>query len=289
MSRPWRSLTPRDHQILDGLLRHEADMAYRRRLRVLLDYLDLRDGERVLDGGCGMGSHLLAMGRLRTLSLVGLDGDDARLRRAQRERVPARLVRGHLCQLPFAGASFDKGLMTEVLEHVDDDRGALREVFRVLKPGGVLALSVPHARYPFFWDPINRTWTRLGGRPLRRGPLVGIWTNHRRLYGPQELRARLEDAGFRVDVVEEATHYSFPFMHLLLYGLGKPLLEHRLLPQGLRQRAGRFGGAGPEGARRSVLDVGVAILRWCDRLNDTPAAASKRTFVNVLVKARKPA
>jgi SAM-dependent methyltransferase len=289
VSRLWRSLTPRDHAILDGLLRREADMAYGRRLRILIDYLDLHDGERVFDVGCGMGFYLLAMGRLRTVSLVGLDGDGARLERAHRERVPARFVRGHLSQIPFAAASFDKGLMTEVLEHVEDDRGALCEAFRVLKPGGVLAISVPHARYPFLWDPINRVWALVGGRPLRRGPLVGIWTDHRRLYGPQDLRARVQDAGFQVDLVEEATHYSFPFMHFLLYGLGKPLIERHLLPRGVRQRADRFSAAGRQDRRRSALALGVALLRLCDRLNDRPAVAGKRTFVNVLVKARKPA
>jgi SAM-dependent methyltransferase len=274
--------------ILDGLLRREADMAYRRRLRILLDYLDLREGERVFDGGCGMGFYLVAMARLRSLSLVGLDGDGQRLLRAQREGVPARLVRAHLPELPFRAASFDKGLMTEVLEHVEEDCGALREAFRVLRPGGLLALSVPHARYPFLWDPINRAWALLGGRPLREGPLVGIWTDHRRLYAPRELRARLEGAGFRVEAVEEATHYSFPFMHFLLYGLGKPLLERGLLPRRLRQRADRFSGARLQDTRRSAFDLGVAILRLCDRLNDRPAVARKRTFVNVLAMARKP-
>jgi SAM-dependent methyltransferase len=284
----WRSLTSRDQLIVDRLLRGEADMAFRRRLRILLDYLELRDGERVLDGGCGMGFHLMAMSRLRTLRLVGLDRDGDRLARARRERVGASFVRGHLPELPFGTASFDKGLMTEVLEHVDDDRAALREAFRVIKPGGVLALSVPHARYPFLWDPINRVWAALGGRPLRRGPLVGIWTGHQRLYRPGELCARVQDAGFDVDLVEEVTHYSFPFAHFLLYGLGKPLLERGLLPRPLRDRADRFGDAGGRHTRPNVIDLVVALFRLFDRRNDT-AAVGHTTFVNVLLKARKPA
>ena len=48
---PERGLTISDHAILDVVLRNEADMAYRRRTRILLDYLDLHDGERVLDAG----------------------------------------------------------------------------------------------------------------------------------------------------------------------------------------------------------------------------------------------
>ena len=52
-------------------------MAYRRRARILLDYLELQDGERVLDCGCGMGFYLMAMGKLRRLQLVGSPGNAA--------------------------------------------------------------------------------------------------------------------------------------------------------------------------------------------------------------------
>lgn len=287
-ARAWRSLTERDHAILDALLQAEADMAYRRRLRILLDHLELRDGDRVLDGGCGIGVHLAAMSRLRRLRLVGLDGDLGRLQRARRQGASARLVSGDLAEMPFAAASFDKVLMTEVLEHLRDDRRALREAFRVLRPGGVLAVSVPHARFPLAWDPINRLWTALGGAPLRRGPLVGIWTSHVRLYRPEELAARVEETGFGVEAVEEATHHSLPFMHFLLYGLGKPLIEARLLPARLRRGLDRLGAGAPP-ARLNPIALGVKVLRALDRRNDAPAAAAKKTFVNVLIRARRPA
>lgn len=286
-ARSWRSLTERDHAILDVFLQAEADMAYRRRLRILLDFLELRDGDGVLDGGCGTGAHLVAMSRLRQLRLVGLDRDLERLRRAHQQGVPGLLVRADLADMPFAAGSFDKVLMTEVLEHLGDDRPALREVLRVLRPGGVLALSVPHARFPLAWDPISKVWGALGGAPLRNGPLVGIWTNHERLYLPNELKAHLEEAGFVVEAVEEATHHSLAFMHLLLYGLGKPLVERRLLPRGMRRAVDRLGSHGAQPAGLNPIALGVKILRTIDRRNDASAVAAKKTFVNVLVKARR--
>lgn len=286
-SRP--SLTEKDLALLHRMLRSEADMAYRRRTRVLLEYLELRDGNRVLDCGCGFGAHLALMGRLRGLDLVGVDAARDRLWRARRGRVPGALVGAISERLPFHDECFDRVLMSEVLEHLDDDQRALAEAHRVLRPGGILAISVPHARYPFLWDPINRLWTGIGGKPIRNGPIAGIWSGHRVLYEPETLVASVRAAGFIPEIVEEATHYSFPFSHLLVYGVGKPLFERELLPAGMYRAADRLRGEESTGSLLSPLNLGVAILRLVDRLNERPAVAGKRTFVNVLVKARKAA
>jgi glycosyltransferase involved in cell wall biosynthesis/ubiquinone/menaquinone biosynthesis C-methylase UbiE len=282
------SLSSADQHTLEVLLRNEADMAFRRRAFRLLEWLELRDGERVFDCGCGMGFYLMAMGELRSLRLVGLDGDVERLHWARSEDVPAELLSGNILRLPFPDASFDKVLMSEVLEHIDDDQQALREIYRVLKPGGILALSVPHSRYPFWWDPINHIWIALGGQPIRSGPIAGIWSNHERLYEPEVLAQRFRNAGFTIEILEEATHYSFPFIHFLVYGIGKPLIEHNLLPATLRKSADRFAGAQNSGSLFNPINLGLAIFRWIDRLNDGPGVARKQSFVNVLVKARKP-
>ena len=284
----WRALSGQDHATLDGILRNEADMAHRRRARVLLDYLELQDGDTVFDCGCGMGFYLMTMGKLRRLQLVGLDGDRERLHWAQREHVPAALLSGDIFQLPVAAKTFDKVLFSEVLEHLSDDRRGLQEIHRVLKPGGILALSVPHARYPFWWDPINATWTRLGGQPIRTGPIAGIWSNHERLYEPQDLVHKLQAAGFELEAVEEQTHYSFPFIHFLVYGIGKPLIEKNLLPDSLRTSADRFRGENNTGSRLNPINLGVGVFRYFDRRNEQPGVERQTTFVNILVKARKP-
>lgn len=284
----WASLLREDEEILDRVLGNEADMAYRRRAKILLDYLELKDGERLIDLGCGMGFYLLAMAKLRKMNQVGLDGDFGRLRIAHTQRVPADFAVADVSSLPFADGSFDKVLMSEVLEHLADDQAALCQVFRLLKPGGILAISVPHAQYPFLWDPISRVRASLGLKPLRAGPLVGIWTHHVRLYSARELVKRLEKAGFEIEVLEEATHYCFPFMHFIVYGLGKPLLEKNLLPRGLRNAADRFSAEKNSRSWFNPINLGVAIFMAVDRLNERPAIARKNAFVNVLVKARKP-
>src|SRR3546814_18600443 len=64
----------------------------------------------------------------------------------------ATAVNGDALQLPFADSTFDRIIASEVLEHVSDDRQSLHEVFRVLKPGGTLAATVPS------WLPEKICW-----------------------------------------------------------------------------------------------------------------------------------
>lgn len=263
-------------------------MAFRRRALRLIEHLALRDNDRVLDCGCGMGVYLMLMSRLRQLGLVGVDGDIGRLAWAEREGLGLRLARADIHRLPFADSSFDKVLMTEVLEHLAEDRMAMREVWRVLRPGGTLALSVPHANYPLLWDPINKTIEALGLRPLRTaGPITGLWSNHWRLYTPASLRDVLSRAGFQVEALEEQTHYAFPFIHLIVYSIGKPLIERNLLPQRLRNAADRFRGERNSGSLLNPINLGLRVFRWFDRRNER-LRGDERTFVNIVVKARKP-
>jgi ubiquinone/menaquinone biosynthesis C-methylase UbiE len=282
------NLSADDRAKLEALLQNEADMAFRRRAVTLIDHLDLRDGDTVLDCGCGMGVYIMMMSRLRDLKIVGVDGDVGRLEWAEREGVDARLSRVDIHTLPFADNSFDKVLMSEVLEHLAEDRMALREVYRVLKPGGTLALSVPHADYPFLWDPINKTIEALGLRPIRNaGPITGLWSNHWRLYRPADLRDVIAGAGFRIEALEEQTHYAFPLIHFIVYSIGKPLIEHNLLPARLRDSADRFRGERNSGSLLNPVNLGVRLFRLFDKRNDH-LRGDERTFVNIVVKARKP-
>lgn len=262
-------------------------MAYRRRARLLLEMLEPGQGVRILDAGCGEGFYLAAISDVKGDRPVGIDADAGRVRRAV-DRLSGTAAAGDLRSLPFADGSFDGVLMSEVLEHVEDDRRALGEAFRVLAPGGILAISVPHASFPFWWDPFGRIVQALGLPPMRSGPLVGIWTGHLRLYHPEELADRVRDAGFQIERCIEATHHSFPFAHFLLYGIGKPLIEHGLLPARLQASASRFEDSPAEEGPLNPVRLIRTVLAAADRRNDLPARRQPKTFVNVVLKARKP-
>ena len=124
-----------------------------RRLAIIERYLSLRD-RHVLDLGCGLGEYVRAFAR-RGAHALGTDIAIDRLVEAQ-ERVVSTAtcgVDGFLAAageaLPFRDALFDLVVLNEVIEHVQDDRATLREVARVLRPGGTCVLFAPNRLYPF--------------------------------------------------------------------------------------------------------------------------------------------
>lgn len=283
-------LTPEQDKTLAALLRNESDVAYRRRVRAVLRYLDPQPGQVILDCGSGMGFYSYAIQRLYPeCQVVALDGDNKALRFAQARVSPrAALTLGDIQRLPFADASFDAVIMSEVLEHLEDDLEGLRQAHRVLKPGGVLAITVPFERYPAWYDPINRVAEALCRRPIRRGPFAGIWANHRRLYGVEALRTLLLRAGLQPGPIEQLTHYCFPGTQTIVYTLGKGLIERNLLPQGVLRATHRFSGEENSGSRLNPLNWALALFHAIDRLNEAPQrVARKHTFVNLAVRAIK--
>jgi len=189
-------------ETLQRLTRNEADMAFKRRVATIFEWLPPADTPTLLDCACGRGFYLRYYREVSAeVRLVGLELDADIIRKAQANvgALNVALLRGNIYHLPFEDASFDGVILSEILEHVEDDVRGLREVYRVLKPNGVTAITVPNANYPFWWDPINKTLETLFNTKMRRGPLAGIWANHVRLYTLPDLRAAVQAAGFQIE------------------------------------------------------------------------------------------
>jgi SAM-dependent methyltransferase len=106
-----------------------------------------RDG-RVLDIGTSTGANLRLLRDLGFHDVTGVDASENALRFCRGKGLgPVQM--GDACDLPFAAASFDLVLATDIIEHVDDDARALGEISRVLAPGGKALITVP--AFPSLW------------------------------------------------------------------------------------------------------------------------------------------
>ena len=200
-----------------------------------VDYSRLRiaPGHRVLDVGCGAGRHAFEAYR-RGADVVAFDMDEAELRpvtglcgamRTEGQAPAAAAsaaVSGDATAMPFADGSFDRVIAAEVFEHILDDQQAINEVARVLKPGGIAAVTVPA------WLPERICW----GLSREYHEVPG---GHVRIYTRVELEAKLRRAGFTITGHHHAHGLHAPYWWLkCLVGVGNddhplPKAYHRML------------------------------------------------------------
>jgi SAM-dependent methyltransferase len=212
----------------------------------------LRDKKAaVLDAGCGTGGLIRWLAPRRPeWSWTGVDVSPLACELA-RERVGGVEIReASVTALPFGDATFDAVVSADVLYHVGDDAAALREFFRVLRPGGIVVINVPAYRW--------------------------LWSYHdeavhaRRRYGRAEVLARLADAGFGG---ARATHWNalpFPLV----------VVRRKLFPAPRDGSDVRRFAAPVEAAFNAAMALERAWLRGVGRL---PFGSS------ILAVARKPA
>ena len=160
----------------------------------------VQPGDSVLDAACGTGDLALADLRAGAARVVGLDFSEQMLERAARKSHEIEWVQGDLCRLPFADGSFQATTIGFGLRNVADRSSALRELRRVLAPGGRLGvLEITRARGPL--APFFRLWfdglVPAAGKLLPGGSAYAyLPASVRRFPAPRELAAEIAQAGF---------------------------------------------------------------------------------------------
>lgn len=242
-------------------------------LTVRFDQLGVREGDLLLDMGCGAGRHAFESFRLGA-RVVAFDYSAAELKdvgglfSAMRDAGEAGTEPGSMAvttngdalRLPFADNTFDRIIASEVLEHVSDDQVALHEVFRVLKPGGTLAATVPS------WLPEQICWAL---SDEYHAPFVE--GGHVRIYSEPTLRARMRTADLEPCGAHRAHALHSPYWWLKC-AVGPKNDDHPLVKAYLQVLVWDIEGTQPMGT----------VTRWTERLLNPVLGKS------TVVYARKP-
>jgi SAM-dependent methyltransferase len=242
-------------------------------------------GDRVLDLGCGAGRHAFEALR-RGATVVALDADAAELRGVQEMaaamqgagEVPpgahARTACGDATAMPFPDGAFDRVIAAEVLEHIPADQRALREIARVLRPGGQLAVTVPA------WLPERICWSL-------SADYHNVPGGHVRIYTRPELAAKLAQAGLRPGGCHHAHGLHAPYWWLKcavgVHDDDHPLAQayHRLLVWDIMKRP-----AATRLAERALNPlIGKSLVIYADK----PAARSSGRAVFPAERTHVPA
>lgn len=155
--------------------------------------LKLSDGDRILDLGCGEGRHAISAYMVNDVESVGIDlslGDLETTRERFQEFVEPENISKSLVisvasaeSLPFADESFDKIICSEVLEHIHSYQQVIVEINRVLKTGGIAAISVPRFFPEWICWRLSDAYHEVEG-------------GHVRIFRANELRNDMESTGF---------------------------------------------------------------------------------------------
>lgn len=297
-----------DSKKLDSLLINVADIALKRRARKIVEAIDIQTDDVVLDSGCGDGYYIHLLRSINSKAIfVGSDFDIKALESAELNfkgnNIPVKwlkpkkgekidvknlkpgvihLVFGDLMdELPFKPSSFNKIVLGEVAEHLPNDVQGLKELYRVLKKGGTLVVTVPNHNYPMLWDPINWVMEKTTKKHIKDGFFAGLWFNHIRLYKPQELVKVVKKAGYSVEQSEAMTYWCLPFNHHIV-NLGARMLYGGKLSESTVQSVSKYK---TQSKKPFYIDIFFKTVNTIDKLNDK--YPSTQNGVGVFIKAKK--
>jgi len=234
---------------------------------------NLGRGKRALNAGCGDGDYD-ALLKPRFESVFALDVNKADLLLAKARNPNVHYVLGSAEALPFKPACFDEVVCIEVLEHLDRDETALKEIARVLRRGKCLLFSVPNKQYPASFDPINFVLQRFG-KPLP----FGLWGfGHKRLFTASELKKKLLRNGFSLQMLEGKLHFfAGIFENYYLLNLLQPFTK-----------TSPSNTAKARKAKPSVSkDAPSFFVKMRDYVIETDSSLGGKRFLQFLGKARK--
>lgn len=190
-----------------------------------LDLLGLRDGDWLLDAGCGNGRHSWVASKRNHSTIIAFDTDWesleknkytlALLRQKGEVNSNSHLLQADITSLPFKDGAFNRIICSEVLEHIPQDRQAVRELIRVLDSDGAMGVSVPHYLAESICWMLSKDY-------------YGFPGGHIRKYKSRQIAALLRSSGLNIYAIRRnhALH-SFYWILRCLFGIKR---ENALVP-----------------------------------------------------------
>jgi ubiquinone/menaquinone biosynthesis C-methylase UbiE len=222
MSKSQSRLGPDGYRLAQGAPCFVVTRSVDKRSTFITDCLKTSKNQNILEIGCGCGVYLPLLSTYAA-TLTAVDINESYLAEAGKQGSNAILKNMSAESLEFSDRSFDVVVMIETLEHIPDDQKALREISRVLKPGGKLIITAPNKRFPF-----ETHGLRIGRIQLRFPATVLL------PFSPAyPMRLRRLMANARV--------YSYPYLKKILLSYGLVARESRFLMPSLDSADNRYG------------------------------------------------
>jgi SAM-dependent methyltransferase len=179
----------------------------------------IKTTDTVLNVGCFNGLLERYFLNGKCAAYFGVDANEEAVQYASKHSPGGRFKVAYAESLPFADNTFDKVFCLDTLEHVNDEKKSLREIWRVLKPGGTLIISVPHD-FLNFLDPdeLTRDMRNIVRKYIRKKELL-THPKHRH-YSEEQLRTLLKD--FDIEHVHKSGTPVFWGLAMLYTAFGIP-------------------------------------------------------------------
>jgi SAM-dependent methyltransferase len=167
--------------------------------------------------------------------------------------------------LSYADASFDLIVSCEVLEHVGDPAQMIREMYRVLRPGGTAIMTFPSREFPITYDPVNRIWQWVK-KPGDREFLIsqGAYAfGHDYLIGSADFKKWASETGFQVIEFQGLSRHLVGILEVYWTGIAQSIFKKNA--RNVNTDTGTSMTMRPASTKEPALAVVTDFLLWIDR------------------------
>jgi len=235
------------------------------RLRRLAPSEGFQEG---LNLGTGEGDYdRMLAGWCNRLTAVDVNAEDlAHARQLNRDVLNVHYEVNNALALSYPDASFDLLVSCEVIEHVGRPDQMVREIARVLRPGGYAIMTFPSREFPITYDPVNRIWQLFRGDGSREYaiPQGAYAFGHEYLIGSADFRRWVQEAGLELVSFQGLSHYLVGLLEMYWTGIAQ-----RIFKKNARNLDDDKDGAlkvRPGSTREPALAVATDLILLLDRM-----------------------